>query len=479
MWWMWWACTAPQEPVALPELPGGVWQGEVRVVSQDGLPVDVREPVAVRLEDEWRVEGQRFVQQEPEGSAEWVGVFEETSFFADYSDRIQITWRLEGDPDSGALSGTYEKREVFEPSGEGVTTESVREGTVALVALEAHDSGGDGLDAVGELGTSGAYDRAVNVRVRGDVAALANYEGGFALADVADPTAPWWMGSAPVEEALEVYNDVKWVDDTHVALASSTRGLVIVDVSDSSDLSTVAVWPSEGFSSYDVHTLAIEGDLAFLSRLSRRVQGVESPGGLDIVNIADPTAPFLVGSWEVSEVGGTLVHDLFVFEERAYLCSWEAGLVVLDVSSPPTPSLLGVYDAHSPLTSHSVWVFPQGDRVLALHGDEGFGAHLRILDVTDPSEIAVLSEWQTRPEVSIHNVMVAGNQAVVAYYQDGVRMLDIGDPGVPAEVARFNSFDFEAETAGERFFDGAVGIDVANDRIYLADSRRGLLILEE
>ena len=118
----------------------------------------------------------------------------------------------------------------------------------------------------------------------------------------------------------------------------------------------------------------------------------------------------------------------------------------------------------------------------AAHGDEEWGSHLRFVDVTEGSDSFTrqVGEWQTRPEVSAHNVMAAGTEVFAAYYQDGVRVIDISDPAAPRQTAWFNTWPGYDKAYGASFFEGAVGIDLdlAAGRIYVADSHRGLLILQ-
>jgi hypothetical protein len=116
-----------------------------------------------------------------------------------------------------------------------------------------------------------------------------------------------------------------------------------------------------------------------------------------------------------------------------------------------------------------------------VHGDEDFGAHLRMVGV-DPSagcaaqfqqELGALS---LRPEVSIHNILAFGSTAYIAWYQDGVRIVDVSNPASPVQTAYFNTWDGRVGTG---FFEGAIGIDVdlGKSRIYVADHPRGLMVL--
>jgi hypothetical protein len=157
--------------------------------------------------------------------------------------------------------------------------------------------------------------------------------------------------------------------------------------------------------------------------------------------------------------------------------------VVADVSNPSLPVARGTFANYGETTSHSNWVTTVGGRTIAAHGDEQWGSHLRLVDVTEPvpAALAQVGEWATRPEVSAHNIMAFGTTVFMAYYQDGVRLVDISDPASPRQVAWFNTWPGYDRGYGRSFYEGAVGLDVdpARRRVYVADSNRGLLILSD
>ena len=95
--------------------------------------------------------------------------------------------------------------------------------------------------------------------------------------------------------------------------------------------------------------------------------------------------------------------------------------------------------------------------------------------------MAPFASWQTRPWISIHNIMAFGTKAYLTHYQDGVRVLDLSDPAHPAQLGFYNTWDPQADYATSAFYEGAVGLDVDLVRklVFVADSPRGLLILRD
>jgi hypothetical protein len=320
----------------------------------------------------------------------------------------------------------------------------------------------------------------INVRVVDDVAYVARYQDGLRIVDVSDPTAMIELGHVAVTypDYREIWNDLKIVDGTdgkrYALMASNLDGVVVVDVSSPADAAIVHRFGTEApqGDGTPIHTLFVDGGRAYLANSAR---------GLEIWDVAQPTTPTRLGMYSVSGQGGYL-HDLFVDGARAYLNYWNRGMIILDVSNPAAPVELRQFVGYGEHTSHSNWVTQVGDRRLAVHGDEQYGAHVHIVDVTEGSVDFgnAIAEWQTRPEVSVHNIMAEGDRAFLAHYQDGIRVLDLSSPTQPRQIAHFNTWTGYSRRHGYSFYEGALGIDLdtARGRIYVADSHRGLLVLD-
>ncbi len=359
-------------------------------------------------------------------------------------------------------------------------------GAVSGVRLDRIDGPvADGLTLLGELGPWPVGNRdvgiTVNVRVADDVAYLARYQDGLRIVDVADPANPVEIGHLEVEypDDGEIYNDVKLIDAggaRYALMASDLVGTVVVDVTTPSAPAIVRHFgtaPSIGEPT-DVHSIFLDGTRAYLANTSR--------GSVEIYDVADPLLPVRLGEFRHPDGDGDgFCHDLYVAGDRMYGNWWQLGMAIVDVSNPATPTLIGNFEDYGETTSHSSWVTQVGPRQVAVHGDEQWGAHVHIVDVTEGSVDFgnSIGEWETRPEVSIHNVMAMGDRAILSHYQDGVRVLDLSDPTAPTEIAHFDTIPGYDRRYGYSFFEGAVGIDLdtATNRIYVADSHRGLLVL--
>jgi hypothetical protein len=367
-------------------------------------------------------------------------------------------------------------------------------GTFGSYRIEriAGEAVADGLELVSEWNGAPAAPwgdgLTVNVRVQDGVAYLARYQDGLRIVDLADPADPADLGHSPVErpEDFELYNDVKMVDGPtgtrYALMASNRRGIVVVDVSDPASPVEVTTFPPppDGQDEIGVHTLFTEK----IGTTTRAYLADTTYVGLGIFDVTDPANPVQLGYWIHPEVAvnyGAYLHDLYVEQGRAYLNYWDLGLVVVDtLADPANASLVGRYDDYERRTNHSNWVTTAGGRKVSIIGDEDFGAHLRVIDVADgsPTFMRMIGELQLRPEVSIHNIMAFGDKAYVAWYQDGLRIVDLSDPTQPFVSAYYNTWDGRV---GESFYEAAIGLDLdlGAGLIYLADTARGLLVLRE
>lgn len=323
-----------------------------------------------------------------------------------------------------------------------------------------------------------------NVRVSDGLAYVVRFGDGLRIVDLSDLEAVHDRGHAPVMyEDYEIYNDVKLVEGPNAAryaiVGSNLRGAVVIDVSDPDNPAEVAQFPPPpaGEQTVNVHTLFIDGSRAYLANTTI--------GGLDIFDVSDPASPQRLGQWvhPMIDIQGGLVHDLFVRDGRAFLNYWNLGMVILDTQADPAdPTVVGIFDSYARRTSHSSWVVDIGARTVAVHGDEDFGAHVRIIDVTDPESVDfldTLAEYQTRPQVSVHNILAHGNLAFITYYQDGLRVLDLADPADPVEIAHYHTWPGAEPGYGEGFYEGAIGVDydATSGHIYVADTHSGLWVM--
>lgn len=328
------------------------------------------------------------------------------------------------------------------------------------------ESEGRGLALLGETrGTPAWPGITVNVRVDGDLAVLARGEDGVRLVDVADP-------AAPVERAHHAVSPSSFVNDVKVVRAGDRRYVItaaspcqVLDVTDPARPVLAAELP------LSAHTVFVEGTRAYFA------PGTVG-GPVAVFDVTDPRLPRRLGQYQLGAAG--LVHDLYVEDQVAYLSGGGDGLAIVDLSDPILPVVVGIEQPDDGRFWHSPWLTRIDGHPYVVHGDEGVNTGLRVLDAdpASPTFLDNLGNWPSRAEVSLHNVMALGARAYVSHYRDGIRVFDLTTPTSPTLVGYFNTWRDGTGTAA--FYDGAFGLDLdpARRRIYVADSYRGLLVLQ-
>jgi hypothetical protein len=292
--------------------------------------------------------------------------------------------------------------------------------------------------------------------------------GGLTVFNVADPAKPVLVRTVTLPG--DSYWNGVWSKGDALYVASASRGVLIFDIADPASPVFVKAVPD---SNINVHTVFVEGDRLYAMSPSPNSETL-------IFDITRPLEPVLLTRFTVP--GGDTMgypHDAFAYEGRLYINHWNLGYVILDVRDPDNVQQLGKYQ-YSNQTSHANAVGTLGGRTIAFEGGENYDAHLRALDVTDPKNVVKLGEFRLRPQSSIHNMVLVGTRLYIAWYQEGVRVLDVSNPAEPRPLAYFNTFretDFER---GYSFYEGALGMRVPGDGyVYVVDSARGLLIFRE
>lgn len=362
----------------------------------------------------------------------------------------------------GELVGCYSECRAGKPTTQG-SFEAVQ-----VVTPSREESLASGLTLMSETPVS--RGTAADVYVTKGHAYVVSLDGGLYVYDVSDKAHP--VLTQHLYFSADNYWNGVWAKGNALYVASAQRGVLVYDISNPGSPVRVGEAPSRAA---NVHTVFVHGDVLFGA-------SADPDGVVLIFDISDPLLPVLRSKFRARDFDPQRSygpHDMFAFEDMLYVNYWGSGYVLANVSDPEVPAELGRYRyEHS--TSHANAVGRIGERLIAFEGGEDWGAHLRVLDVTNPSDVKLLTEWRLDEHISIHNMVLVGTKLYVAHYQNGVRVLDVSVPEMPRPVAHFNTFRPYDKDRGSSFYDGAIGIRVPGDGyVYAVDTSRGLLILKE
>ncbi len=310
----------------------------------------------------------------------------------------------------------------------------------------------------------------------------------------------------------------------------SNAGVSFFDVSDPRNPVQLSHWTNTPGGT----THGMEMDDTFVYTCGSTAQSFPQTGGfvpqaLSIIDYTDPANPTLVSTFHVpGEFQGetyspdnqlnpdgvpqwVTCHEIFKDGNRLYVAYRDAGVVILDVSDPAHPSQVATWDYVPPYNgdpgnplgccpgAHSAVPVPHETSdlpKLMVVTDEhfncppGFG---RILDVSDPQHITLLStfhmagvddqyDWSTGQfkclpaQESTHlpyfDPRGHGSLFYQAWYDQGLRVMDISNPYYPREVASYISPDTTTSFQVGRHTREAF-VDPTTQLVYVTDGNSG------
>lgn len=264
--------------------------------------------------------------------------------------------------------------------------------------------------------------------------------------DVTDPANMVPTDTVTVD--ARTVNDVKISEDGTLAVitregASNRRnGIVILDVRDPHNVEIISEYTED--LTGGVHNAFIYED---------HVYAVNNGRKYDVINIEDPANPYTVSQFEL-DTPNRSIHDVWIEDGIAYSSNWSDGLVIVDVGSTPqadTPEghELGVGSPSNPVKlgqykypsgwNHAAFPFKSestGD-FYVIAGDEAFPDGINVENQpTIPAgwiHFVKFDGWDNPeevaryeiPEAGTHNMWVDGDTLYVAYYNAGLRVIDI------------------------------------------------------
>lgn len=304
------------------------------------------------------------------------------------------------------------------------------------------------------LGTADTPGTCLGNVVVGDLAYVADgYSPGFGVIDVSNPAAPLLLGTAGYNAGYYydlgmVAPDTLWVCDGNYGIAmfdasvpddprylgrfqpgGSPWGLAVQD-------GKVYLADDYGLKIYDLSTSAMEPELIGFAPDADFNYGVTACGnvmyvmsyeGISVMDITDPTAPFLAGSYPESGTSFRMVIDGSLgYVSEGSTQSW-SGLEVLDLGNPHGPT------HHAALsTSWDCYdVGLAGDFALATIERRG----LFVADISNPLGARPAAQLDIPTALQ---VAVAGRYAYVATGNPGLYVVDVFDPAAPDSVGVYD-----------------------------------------
>ena len=257
--------------------------------------------------------------------------------------------------------------------------------------------------------------------------------------DVTNPANP--VLTDFVEVDARVVNDVKVNDDATVAVitregaSDRKNGIVVLDLADPAHPVIADSYTKD--LTGGVHNVFFAGDILYAIH--------NGTFDVHILDISDPDDVEEVGRWGIGRPGKYL-HDIWVVDGLAYVSYWHDGVYILDVGdgrwggTPTEPVEVSSF-AYEEGNTHVAFPYTNADghRYLFVgdeifdcddcisrngHPGDGSRGFIHVLDLEDPANPREVARYEV-PEAGAHNLWVEDDLMYVAYYQAGLRVVDV------------------------------------------------------
>lgn len=273
-------------------------------------------------------------------------------------------------------------------------------------------------------------------------------------------------------------------DYVYCGIEQTGLGMQIIDISQvDSNVVTLAKTETLGGSLFTIHTLQINPASGYLYLNGSNM------GGLQMLSLADPVNPTVVGQWT-----GHYVHDSYIHTyasgpyaglEIAFLFGGGAGMTILDVTNKAAPFVRANISYPNRTYTHQGW--PTPDMKYMLIDDE--------LDETNSPNVDFSTTYvlnienldapffETSMNFGIpsidHNLFineVSGSlYAFEANYTSGLRIYDVTNVNTPSVAGWFDTYPAN----NGQSFNGAWGADrLPSGTVIVSDINRGLFVLD-
>jgi len=250
-------------------------------------------------------------------------------------------------------------------------------------------------------------------------------------------------------------------------VAAHDNGLIIYDVSDPNNLTYQATYHHDELLVDDV---AIWGDYAICecAYLMQDTSPTDYPYGVEVVDVSDPSAPFLTGTYQTEESyylqGMAVSGDGYVYTCQYSDIDETCKIIVVDVVSDPlNPTEIGSYVE----SNRDFEGVAHSGNYAYLHDREN--SRLVTLDISNPSAPYLVGECETIGD--FRDINISGSFVGIAHGDGGFSLYDVSNPGSPSPLGNYDTPD---EALGR----GTNPIVALGNYVYLACGRDGLRIMD-
>jgi choice-of-anchor B domain-containing protein len=192
--------------------------------------------------------------------------------------------------------------------------------------------------------------------------------------------------------------------------------------------------------------------------------------GIRILDIHDPLNPVQVGKYST-----TYVHDSHIRRDTIFASTIGAnGLDIVDARKKSSPVLIKRIQYVGSGT-HNAWTTQDRKYVITTDEVGSTPKSLKVWDIRDMQNVSKVAEF-SNSAATVHNVFIKGNLAYVAWYADGLKVVDVSNPLNPQVVGFYDTYP-QAQTTSP--YVGAWGADpyFPSGKVIISDMQTGLYVV--
>jgi hypothetical protein len=242
---------------------------------------------------------------------------------------------------------------------------------------------------------------------------------GLTVIDVTNPSAPARLSGYQTDKPIRGVALI-----AGYAVVVGEGGLEVLSVRDPSHIVSVGKIATLGYG----WMVTVEGEYAYVAE----GWACGSWRGMEVVHIADPSAPHTEGHWAIDSgvTGNAEVMKIQVAGGYAYIAAKEGGLRIIDIRDPSHPIQAGSLQPSGP----DVYSWPEGLDFSGHYAILACCLTVEIVDVADPAHPVRVGIYNVDDHAAANDISIVGNLALVA--GGSFKVLDISHPDTPTLVGR-------------------------------------------
>ena len=296
--------------------------------------------------------------------------------------------------------------------------------------------------------------------------------------DISNPSLPVMRDFVPGRRGNCLWREFKTYQNYCYMVSddSPPNSLQIVDLSYLPD--SVHIVHDDNTIFERAHTIYVDGDKLYAGSVTKPNNAYY---GMAVYSLANPASPTLLRHIAQDYPSMGTVHDMFVRNDTVYASAGYSGLYIYEFDAAAGFNMLQSMTTYPEQGyNHSSFLTADG-RTLIMADEVPDGLAMKVVDVSDLSNISVTTTFRSNPGATPHNPYnIGNNRTVIAYYMDGIQIFDISNPANPVRTGYYDTYPNNGSSYPTPAYKGAWGayVDFPSGNIIASDMQTGLYVLD-